>query len=352
MPLDDLMNVIGRAGRAGKETYGMVIANASKECYVLKAAKGENLQPAKGQMSDLLDQIDKAQMNKRDILTDEEIQDLLDSTEYSDSLDKMIMLSLDLFTENDTDVDDISSSSLTYHLADERGKNNLKRVFNTRYKALRSLSQEDYNTYRDTGLSPKEITGLSSIIKDDMGWNNVSYRDLCSKEFISSMLKFTKFTDSESQEDLYVHILLLWMHGLQYINIAQETGLSVDEIVNHIEDLTRDFLMKSKAIIRYVCHRFNIENDAFIHWPIFVEKGLCTSTQSILCRKGLSDRIAIHAVDTYITQQSWANVGEENLRDLLIGMLRGSRKDLYLYLHNQGIPALSIERVERFLDVR
>lgn len=110
--------------------------------------------------------------------------------------------------------------------------------------------------------------------------------------------------------------------------------------------------MKSKAIIRYVCHRFNIENDAFIHWPIFVEKGLCTSTQSILCRKGLSDRIAIHAVDSYIIQQSWANVGEENLRDLLIGMLRGSRKDLYLYLHSQGIPALSIERVERFLDVR
>lgn len=352
MPLDDLMNVIGRAGRAGKETYGMVIANASMDWYVHKAAKGENLQPAKGQMSDLLDQIDKAQMNKRDILTDEEIQDLLDSTEYSDSLDKMIMLSLDLFTENDTDVDDISSSSLTYHLADERGKNNLKRVFNTRYKALRSLSQENYNTYRDTGLSPKEITGLSSIIKDDMGWNNVSYRDLCSKEFILSMFKLTKYTDDESKEDIYVHILLLWMHGLQYINIAQETGLSIDEIVNHIEDFTRDFLMKSKAIIRYVSHRFNIENDAFIHWPIFVEKGLCTSTQSILCRKGLSDRIAIHAVDTYITQQSWANVGEENLRDFLIGLLRNRRKDLYLYLHSQGIPALSLERVVSFLEIR
>ena len=352
MPLDDLMNVIGRAGRAGKETYGMVIANMSKEWYVLKAAKGEDLQPAKGQMSDLLDQIDESQRKKRDILSDEEIQDLLDSTEYSDSLDKMIMLSSDSFSVNNTNVDDISSSSLTYHLADERGRNNLKRVFNTRYSALRSLSKEDLDTYKKTGISPTEIIALYSIVKDNMGWNNFSHSDLCSEKFITSMFKLTRYADDESKESIYVHILHLWMHGLQYKDIAYEIGLSVDEVVNHIEDLTRDFLMKSKAIIRYVCHRFNIENDVFIHWPIFVEKGLCTPTQSFLCRKGLSDRIAIHAVDSYIIQQSWANVGEDNLNNLLVGLLRGRRKDIYLFLHSLGIPALSRERVERFLEVK
>lgn len=53
------------------------------------------------------------------------------------------------------------------------------------------------------------------------------------------------------------------MRGFTYKEIAIEAGLSVDKTVDCIEKLTRDFRIQSKVIIRYVCYRYNVENDAF-----------------------------------------------------------------------------------------
>ena len=108
--------------------------------------------------------------------------------------------------------------------------------------------------------------------------------------------------------------------------------------------------MQSKAIIRYVCNRFNVENESFGYWPIFVEKGLCTTTQAILCRKGLSDRIAIHAVDRFVREETdWQVLGESLLRNLLLGLLRGKRSELNGFLERSGMPILALERVNDFI---
>lgn len=141
------------------------------------------------------------------------------------------------------------------------------------------------------------------------------------------------------------------MRGFTYKEIADETALSVDDTVDRIEKLTRDFLMHSKAIIRYVCYRYNVENEAFGYWPIFVEKGLCSTAQAILCRKGLSDRIALHAVDGFIREETnWQTLGEPLFRDLLLGLLRGKHSELNRFLGRSGIPMLAIERVDEFLS--
>lgn len=350
MPLDDLMNVIGRAGRAGKETYGMVIGNAQKAWYILKAAKGEGLQPAKGQMSGLLEDIAKAESKKGKELTDDEMKALLEATGYAGSLDKMIMLSTDEFSLQNTDAEALVSSSLTYHLTSHQGRTNLRSVFNSRYKNLQGLSPDLFDTYKQTGVSPKEIEGLSLRIHDNLGWDSIEVEDLCKSEFIGTMLQLTGFGETEEKSRQYAVVLRKWMRGFTYKEIADETALSVDETVDRIEKLTRDFLMQSKAVIRYVCYRFTVENDAFGYWPIFVEKGLCSTTQAIFCRKGLSDRIALHAVDRFIREETnWQILGESLLRDLLLGLLRGQRSELNRFLGRSGIPMLAIERVNEFI---
>lgn len=350
MPLDDLMNVIGRAGRAGKETYGMVIGNAEKAWYILKAAKGEGLQPAKGQMSGLLEDIAKAEREKGNNLTDDEMKVLLEATGYAESLDKMIMLSTDDFSLQNADAEALASSSLTYHLTSHQGRSNLRRVFNSRFKNLQGLSSDLFDTYKQTGVSPKEIEGLSLQIHDNLGWDSIEVENLCESEFIGSMLQLTGFGETEEKSRQYAVVLRKWMRGFTYKEIAIEAGLSVDKTVDCIEQLTSDFLMQSKAIIRYVCYRYNVENDAFGYWPIFVEKGLFTTAQAILCRKGFSDRIALHAVDRFIREETkWQTLGESLLRDLLLGLLRGKRSELNRFLGRSGIPMLAIERVDDFL---
>lgn len=350
MPLDDLMNVIGRAGRAGKETYGMVIGNADKTWYILKAAKGEGLQPAKGQMSGLLEDIAKEERKKGNELTDDEMKELLEATGYAESLDKMIMLSTDEFSLQNADADAIASSSLTYHLTSHQGQRNLRRVFSSRFKNLQGLASDIFDTYKQTGISPKEIEGLSSRIYDNLGWDNIEVEDLCESNFIGTMLQMTDFGKTEEKSQQYAAVLQMWMRGFTYKQIADDVGLSVDDTVDSIERLTRDFLMQSKAIIRYVCYRFNVENEAFGYWPIFVEKGLCTTTQAILCRKGLSDRIALHAVDRFVREETnWQILGESLLRDLILGLLRRKRSELDGFLGRSGIPMLSRERVDEFI---
>lgn len=350
MPLDDLMNVIGRAGRAGKETYGMVIGNADKAWYILRAAKGEGLQPAKGQMSGLLEDIEKAEREKRDELTDDEMKELLEVTGYADSLDKMIMLSTDNFSLQNADAEAMASLSLTYHLASHQGQIDLQRVFNSRFRNLQGLSPDLFEAYKKTGISPKKIEELQHRISDNLGWDCVETADLCERDFINTMLQLTDFGGTEEMSRCYAVVLQKWMCGFSYIEIANESGLSVDATVNYIEQLTRDFLMQSKAIIRYVCNRFNVENESFGYWPIFVEKGLCTTTQAILCRKGLSDRIAIHAVDRFVREETdWQVLGESLLRDLLLGLLRGKRSELNGFLERSGMPMLALERVNDFI---
>ena len=350
MPLDDLMNVIGRAGRAGKETYGMVIGNIDKYWYILKAAKGEGLQPAKGQMNGLLDDIDKAERNKGQKLTDDEMKELLEATDYAESLDNMIMLSTDDFSLQNADAESLASSSLTYHLTTQQGQDNLRRVFSSRLKNLQGLSTELFDTYKQTGISPKEIEGLQQRINNNLGWNSIKVKDLSESNFIGTMFQLTYFEEMEEKRHQYAIVLKMWMRGYRYKEIADEMRLSVDVTVDYIEYLTRDFLMKSKAIIRYVCYRFNVENEVFGYWPIFVEKGLCTTTQAILCRKGLSDRIALHAVDRFISEETnWQTLGESILRDTLFGMLRSKRSALNHFIKNHGIPVLALERVNEFL---
>lgn len=350
MPLDDLLNVIGRAGRAGKETYGMVIGNAQKAWYILKAAKGDGLQSARGQMSGLLEDIAKAECEKGNQLTDDEMTELLEATGYAESLDKMIMLSTDDFSLQNADAESLASSSLTYHLTSHQGQVNLRRVFNSRFKNLQGLSSDIFETYKQTGISPKEIEELSLRINDNLGWDSIEVEDLCESNFIDTMLQLTGFGETKENSQQYAHVLQKWMNGFTYKEIANEVGLSVDDTVDTIELLTRDFLMQSKAIIRYVCYRFNAENEAFDYWPIFVEKGLCTTTQAFLCHKGLSDRIAIHAVDRFIREEmDCQTLGESFLRDFLLGLLRGKHLELDNFLEKKGIPMLAIERAKEFI---
>ena len=351
IPLDDLMNVIGRAGRAGKETYGMVIGDANKDWYILKAAKGEGLQPAKGQMSGLLDDIAKAEREKGQVLSDDEMKTILDATRYAESIDKMIILSTDDFSLQNADADALASSSLTFHLTSHQGQGNLRRVFNSRFKSLKGLSSEIFELYKQTGISPKVIEDLGLRIHDNLGWDNIEVEALCESSFIGTMFRLSKFGEKQEKCQQYCAVLENWMLGFTYKQIADEVELSVAETVDYIEQLTSDFLIESKAIIRYVCSRFNVENKTFGYWPIFVEKGLCTATQAILCRKGLSDRIALHAVDKYIREETtFQTLGELPLLNFHLGLLREKRTELNGFLERSGIPTLAIERVNEFLS--
>lgn len=143
MDRETLMNVIGRVGRAGRETYGLVICSEKQWWYVKHAALGENLKLAKGILNEVVILILQAETKLHRKLTDAEISQLLDENNLTKSIDKMLMLSTDDFIINEATPTKISESTLSYHLGKEQSKDRIRKIFSIRYDYLKGLSNDE-----------------------------------------------------------------------------------------------------------------------------------------------------------------------------------------------------------------
>ena len=88
MEREVLMNVIGRVGRAGRETYGFVICADKAWWFVKEAASGENLKYAKGMLNDIAFEILKVERRLQRQLTDDEVNYMLSESGLAESIDK------------------------------------------------------------------------------------------------------------------------------------------------------------------------------------------------------------------------------------------------------------------------
>ena len=290
MEREVLMNVIGRVGRAGRETYGFVICSDKAWWLVKEAASGENLKEAKGMLNDIAFDILKAERILHRQLTDEEINNMLSESGLVESIDKMLMLSTDDFTTDEDVPLDVSSSSLSYHLGDDKHKKQITRIFSVRNSYLHGLSNDDIQMYKDTHISPVEQTTLQGVISDDCGLSTLSTEDLSSDEWIEKIISLTSLLMLIDDKKKVKTLMSCWMEGLRYVEIADKMRLPIDDVVDLVEWLRRDFLLTSKSILRYISIRFNIQNETIIDWAYLVEKGLNSKMQILMMQNGLSDR--------------------------------------------------------------
>lgn len=164
MEREVLMNVIGRVGRAGRETYGFVICADKAWWFVKEAASGENLKYAKGMLNDIAFEILKVERRLQRQLTDDEVNYMLSESGLVESIDKMLMLSTDDFTTDEDVSFDVSSSSLSYHLGNDKHKKQITRIFSVRNSYLHGLSNGNIQMYKDTLISP--IVQTTTSVRD------------------------------------------------------------------------------------------------------------------------------------------------------------------------------------------
>lgn len=300
MEREVLMNVIGRVGRAGRETYGFVICADKAWWLVKEAAKGENLKYAKGMLNDIAFEILKVERRLQRQLTDDEVNDMLSESGLVESIDKMLMLSTDDFTTDEDVSLDVSSSSLSYHLGNDKHKKQITRIFSVRNSYLHGLSNDNIQMYKDTLISPIVQTTLQDVISDDCGLSTLSTEDLSSDEWIEKIISLTSRLMQIDDKKKIKTLMSCWMEGLRYVEIADKMRLPIDDVVDLVEWLRRDFLLTSKSILRYISIRFNIQNETIVDWAYLVEKGLNSKMQILMMQKGLSDRSVLHAIDKLV----------------------------------------------------
>lgn len=345
MEREVLMNVIGRVGRAGRETYGFVICSDKAWWLVKKAAKGENLKEAKGMLNDIAFEILKAERILHRQLTDEEINNMLSENGLMESIDKMLMLSTDDFTTKQDVPEEVSKSSLSYHLGNDNHRKQIGRIFSVRNNYLHGVSKDNIQMYKDTQIVPTIQTNLNTAITDDCGLSSMCTEDLSSDEWIEIAVSLTSLLIEIDDKTRVEALLSSWMTGLRYVEIADKMNLPIDDVVEQTEWLRRDFLLASKSILRYICIRFNVQNDVITNWAYLVEKGLDSKMQIMLLQKGLSDRSALHAIDKLI----FNNTQMTEDKDVLYNFLRRHKNEVIGALKKENLPQLSLMRVDEYL---
>lgn len=346
MEREVLMNVIGRVGRAGRETYGFVICADKAWWFVKEAASGENLKYAKGMLNDIAFEILKVERRLQRQLTDDEVNYMLSESGLVESIDKMLMLSTDDFTTDEDVSLDVSSSSLSYHLGNDKHKKQITRIFSVRNSYLHGLSNDNIQMYKDTLISPIVQTTLQDVISDDCGLSTLSTEDLSSDEWIEKIISLTSSLMQIDDKKKIKTLMSCWMEGLRYVEIADKMRLPIDDVVDLVEWLRRDFLLTSKSILRYISIRFNIQNETIVDWTYLVEKGLNSKMQILMMQKGLSDRSVLHAIDKLV----FHNIRMTENKNVLHSFLRKRKDEVVYALAKEGLPALSLKHVKEYLQ--
>ena len=348
MEREVLMNVIGRVGRAGRETYVFIICVEDKWRFVKEAASGENLKHVKGMLNDIASEILKVERKLHRQLTDEEVNKLLSENGLTESIDKMLMLSTDDFTANKDVPEEVSKSSLSYHLGSDKHRKLISRIFSVRSNYLHGVSYDNVRMYKDAQIPPHVQAILQTVITDDCGLPTLAIEDLSSDEWIEKVVSFTSTSLLVQIDDKakVKTLLSYWMAGLRYVEIAYKMRISIDDVVEQIEWLRRDFLLASKSILRYISIRFNIQSDVITNWAYLVEKGLNSKMQIMMMQKGLYDRSALHAIDRHIFNNTQMTEDKNVLHDFLY-----CRKDEVIdALEKEGLPVLSLNHIVEFLS--
>lgn len=346
MEREVLMNVIGRVGRAGRETYGFVICADKAWWFVKEAASGENLKYAKGMLNDIAFEILKVERRLQRQLTDDEVNYMLSESGLVESIDKMLMLSTDDFTTDEDVSFDVSSSSLSYHLGNDKHKKQITRIFSVRNSYLHGLSNGNIQMYKDTLISPIVQTTLQDVISDDYGLSTLSTEDLSSEEWIEKIIYLTSLLVHIDDKQKVKTLMSCWMEGLRYVEIADKMRLPIDDVVDLVEWLRRDFLVATKSILHYMSIRFNIQNDSIVDWSYLIEKGLCSKMQIMMMQKGLSDRSAIHVIDKLI----FHNTRMIEDKNVLYSILRKRKDEIIEKLEKEGLPKISLNHVREYLQ--
>ncbi len=365
----DLKNLVGRAGRAGKETKGLVIVPHSIDFDRIKNLINEtNIEPVKGQLYNIIHLITDALQKHRLQLTSEILDELDDY--FQTLLDSIDVSMIDLLAEEvNTEslkelIHELISQTLSYHQADENEKDTLERIFSLRAeKIIPFIESGEFKTLKSSGTSLRlyddikanvdfanDIWNESFSILDD-SWMDYILDDCLFKlsNFDSALNSFNDINNCSLTENSIKDSIKLWMNGSWYHEIAESLGLEIFQVLR----LINSFLSYNvQSILSAIIRIKDLIDDDFImpeliiNWPSMLQHGISNQLELDLFEMGLIDRVAVICLSDTIGNLGFEYVDYKNLKYYLIN----NQKPI-LYELPQDTPRISISKIEKFLEL-
>lgn len=361
LELRDLKNIVGRVGRAGKESYGLVMVPINSD----------NNEPARKVVQVIQNDVDVEQANgslyyivqqiqEKGLVTDEEINAFLESEGVAESIDILITLNKEDTELDEINLNDVLEDSLAYYLGDEETKNSVRRIFTVRYAYLQNiLTHDEYGRYLYVGLpladykvlmrslSEKTVEDFNIQSPVETKWIDLLIETVYALESVKHELNHI----STSKPLYKIHhnlstaknILKGWICGLQYVEIAAESDCTVEQATLYVDFIQRVIAVKAQAIVLYIKETYQVEYSLIQLWPDMVKRGVYDEKALWIIDSGLSDRILVNLLASYFDKYFEYKDDKEMFFDAVLHLTAVDQ-----FVMESKIPVLLKERWKQY----
>ena len=318
----DIKNLVGRAGRAGETTKGLVItANEGQWTIVEPVARQALGEPVHGALQSLVARLQDALASNQATLTNEILESSSVLHSLVDGVDATLIelaaeeLGEDVLIEAAAD---IANQTLASSQADEDSRQVLQEVFRLRSRRIIEFRASGrLNWIRETGARARLVdeveTGLFTrvpswqVFTDPTDPNLVSaFVDwaLTLADMQEGLRNAFSLADEEGIDDVrepFQTFVEAWLSGRRFVEIATQLGMDVDDVLHiHASALSFTFQTIVEQGVALLGKLLETQGDevasAVARFPEHLRFGVPNESACILSAEGIRHRLAAVAL--------------------------------------------------------
>jgi len=333
----DIKNLVGRAGRAGANTKGLVICANPDQWHLIQpvALQGAG-EPVQGSLLKLINIMTRYVANNNIALSNEFLElntiihpliDGVDSTliellsnEIGEG--EFIALAVELaahtFAASQLSAAEATQLRSVFELRARRlivlranGKTDWARQTGARIRLIDSVEQRLRPLRDDWNLNGNPLADDVRQVIFQWAW---SHSEL--QEGVKECFRLNESADVETEKDRFFEIARLWMNGLQFKNIAEQVGLSMDDLLTihsrGISFLLQTIVEQGISLLTKVLEAEGIEISEDVRsFPEYLRFGAPSKESKLLAIIGVRHRNAYVQLGTALQNNNFVGDQEE-----------------------------------------
>jgi helicase len=344
----DIKNLVGRAGRAGTNTKGLVIcANPEQWQFVKPVALQAGGEDVKGSLAKLITDLPLLLYNRQTTLNNTFLEQNVDIHPLVDGVDATL---LELLSDEIGEVEfvqlaeELATHTFAARQLPQAAAANLRAIF-----ALRADRLIVYRTYGKTawarttgakirlidsveqGLLPmrsdwdREVDPLADDVRNDILQWAWSHTEL--KTDLRSCFRLDDGVDVETVKKTFFEIVRLWMGGIRFREIAVQVGLTVDDVLAiHMRGVTfslQTLVEQGLSLLAKHLESDGVElAEGFVSFPEYLRFGAPNAAVRVLASKGVRHRTACVLLGTALADNDLAGSPDVVLRNAAVSLDR------------------------------
>jgi superfamily II DNA/RNA helicase len=314
----DIKNLVGRAGRAGATTKGLVIcANDEQWPEIERVALEEPTENMIGALQDLVDQLQRYLALQNHVLTNDDLDDTQSLHALIDGIDSTL---IDLAVEEITEealvqiAVQLADQTFAAQQASEASLELLRTVFRLRATRVAGVQAAGrIGWIRETGAKLRMIATIENDLKPGYeAWETVE--DPIDQQFVQAMLEWSwahgdladdirkayridDQVDINEVRDSFFSIVRRWLAGDAYPQIATASGMDLDDVLTiqtgAISYALQTIIEQSVSLVSKLLEsQGRLVATAVLAFPDCLRFGVSTTAACALCNAGVRHRRA------------------------------------------------------------